>query len=257
MVLDKPLVFLDLEATGLDVKEDRIVEFSAVKLTPDGKKEWVTHRINPEVPIPVEAAAIHGISDADVRDCPTFKDLSKELYTFLMGSDIGGFGVSRYDIHLLAQEFKRAGYDFTDNNRRIIDAQTIFHKREPRDLTAALKFFTGKDLVGAHGAKADCQASLDVFVAQFERYADLPRDIGQLHQLLNQTDERYVDSQQRLFWKHGEACFNFGKYKSKTLQEVAIAHSDYLQWLIGEGKSSPDLLEIYRKALRGVYPSKK
>lgn len=255
--LEKPLVFLDLEATGLDVKEDRIVEFSAVKIHPDGRRAWYTTRLNPEVPIPMEATAIHGISDADVRASPTFRDLAKEIYTFLMGCDLGGFGVSRYDLHLLAQEFKRAGYDFTDKERRVIDAQTIFHKQEPRDLTAALKFFTGRDLVGAHGARADCEASLDVFLAQLERYQDLPREVATLHAFCNQSDERFVDPHGRLFWKHGEACFNFGKYRSKTLQEIALSDPRYLEWLVGEGKSSPDLLEIYRQALRGFYPQKK
>lgn len=254
--LERPLVFLDLEATGLDVREERIVEVAALKLHPDGTLERFVARVNPGVPIPPEATAVHGITDADVQASPRFAELAGRLFAYLSGCDLAGFGVARYDLHLLAQEFKRAGMDFTDNGRRVLDAALVFHKREPRDLTAALKFYCGRDLVGAHGALADCRASLDVFLAQFSRYPDLPKDAAGLHAYLNQSDARYVDGQGRLFWKHGEACFNFGKYRSRTLEEIAKSDPGYLDWLIGEGKSSPELLEIYRKARRGHFPQK-
>jgi len=163
---------------------------------------------------------------------------------------------SGFDIHLLSQEFKRCGLDFTDAGRRVIDAQTIFHRREPRDLSAALRFYCSKELLGAHGALADCEAALEVLLAQLERYPDLPREVGGLHAFCNQSDQRFVDAQGRLFWRHGQACFNFGKYRSKTLEEVARMDSSYLEWLISEGKSSPELTEIYRRALRGHFPRK-
>lgn len=256
LALDKPLVFLDLEATGLDVKEDRIVELAAVKLLPDGSRDSFVHRLNPGIRIPVEASMVHGIYDADVKESPSFSDIAKELLTFLLDCDLAGFGIARYDLHLLTQEFKRAGYEFSAAGRRVVDAQIIFHKREPRDLSAALLFFRGKKLEGAHGALADTEASIEVVLGQLERYGDLPRDVAGLHAASNQSDDRFVDSQARLFWRHGEAAFNFGKYRSRSLLEIARSDPRYLEWLVSEGKSAPDLLEIYRNALKGAFPKK-
>lgn len=201
--LKTPLAFFDLEATGINVSTDRIVEISVLKVFPDGRQQTKTMRINPTIPIPAEASLIHGIYDEDIKDCPTFKDVARELYSFFEGADLAGFNVLKFDIPLLVEEFLRAGLDFDIEKRNLLDSQKIFHLMEKRNLAAAYKFYCGKTLENAHSAEADTIASYEVFQAQIERYEGeevedlqgnkmgiMENDMRKLHNLLN---EKMVD----------------------------------------------------------------
>ena len=183
--LDRPLVVFDIESTGINPLTDRIVEIAFIKLLPGGAREQNCFRINPGIPIPAEVTALHGISDADVKDCPPFRDLAGKIYTLLDGCDLAGYNLIRYDIPMLVEEFKRASINFTAIGGRVLDAQRIFHKREPRDLVAALMFYCGDKHVGAHGALEDTDATLRVIEGQLEHYPDLPRDMAALDEYCN------------------------------------------------------------------------
>ena len=176
--LTKPICFFDLETTGVNISKDRIVEISILKVFPDGKEESKTWRVNPEMPIPKEVTAIHGISDADVANEPTFKELAKDIHQMIKDSDLGGFNSNRFDIPLLAEEMLRAEIDFDMKNRRAVDVQTIFHKMEQRTLSAAYKFYCNKNLDDAHSAEADTNATYEVLKAQLERYDSLENNIN-------------------------------------------------------------------------------
>ena len=178
------------------------------------------------------------------------------LLDFMDGSDFGGFGITRFDIPLLAEEFKRAGHVFPSGDAAILDGLTIFHRKEPRDLTAAYQFFCRKTLVGAHGARADALASMEVLYAELARYPDLPQEVQGLHQFCNKQDHRFVDSRGKFLWKDGEAAFNFGKYKGELLQKLVKENRDYIEWIINEGKFPQDVIDICWKALRGEFPKK-
>ncbi|MDE6831962.1 MAG: 3'-5' exonuclease, partial [Muribaculaceae bacterium] len=178
--LKKSIIFFDLETTGTNITKDRIVEISIIKVKPNGEEEEYTYRINPEMPIPAEATAVHHITDDDVRHEPTFKQRAKELAKIFMGCDIAGFNSNRFDMPLLVEEFDRAGVDFDYSKAHFIDVQTIFHKKEPRTLVAAYRYYCNKELEGAHSANADTRATLEVLKAQLDRYEDLPRDMEEL-----------------------------------------------------------------------------
>ena len=180
--LRNPLVFFDLETTGINIVKDRIVEISYVKVFPNGKEETKTRRINPGMPIPPESTAIHGITDEDVKDCPTFKEIAKSLATQIEGCDLAGYNSNRFDIPMLAEEFLRAGVDIDLTRRKFIDVQTIFHKMEQRTLSAAYKFYCNKSLENAHTAEADTLATYEVLKAQLDRYPDLKNDVAFLSQ---------------------------------------------------------------------------
>ena len=184
--LKNPIIFLDLETTGIDIVKDRIVELSLVKVMPDGTKEVKTRRINPGMPIPEAATAIHGITDDDVKDCPRFEQVAKSLAAYIKGSDLGGYNSNRFDIPMLAEEFLRAGVDIDLKKRKFVDVQTIFHKKEQRTLSAAYKFYCDSDLEGAHSAEADTLATYEVLQAQLDRYDDLRNDID----FLEYTDQK-------------------------------------------------------------------
>ncbi len=256
MTLTRPIIFMDLEATGADVTRDRIVEIAFIRKNVDGTFSERIERLNPGMRIPAEVTAIHGITNEDVANCPTFRDIAVSLIEFMEGCDFAGFGVSRFDVPMLLEEFRRAAIPFSVDNRHVIDGLIIFHQREPRDLTAALKFYCGKDLVGAHGAKADALASMDVIMGQLERYADLPREPQALHHYCKQRDERYVDAQRKFFWKDGEAAFNFGKHKGELLRDLIKKQRDYIEWIVNDAKFPQDVIDICWKALRGDYPKK-
>lgn len=240
--LKKPLAFFDLETTGVNVVKDRIVEISIAKAMIDGSVEVKTKRINPTIPIPLEVSLIHGIYDADVADCPTFKNIAKSLASFIEGCDLAGFNSNRFDIPMLVEEFLRAEIDFEVKNRRMIDAQRIFHIMEPRNLGAALKFYCGKELIGAHGAEADTIATLEVLDAQIKRYegqvalddngkefSPIANDMDVLHKL---TAANVVDFAQRMTFKGGVEVFNFGKHINKPVLEVLKAEPSYYDWMM-------------------------
>ena len=229
--LNRPLVFFDLETTGVNLTADRIVEISTVKLMPDGTIEERTRRINPEMHIPEEATAVHHIKDEDVRNEPTFKQVAKSLAKMLEGCDLAGFNSNRFDIPMLDQEFQRANVDFDFSKARFVDVQTIFHKREPRNLVAAYKFYCDKDLEGAHSANADTKATYEVLLAQLDRYEDLPTDIDGLSNYSSQN--RNVDFTGRLVYDDKKReIINFGKYKGRVAEEVLAQDPGYYGWIM-------------------------
>jgi len=256
MKLSRPIIFMDLEATGADITRDRIVEIALIRRNPDGTIQERVDRVNPGIRIPQEVIAVHGITNEDVASAPSFKDLAPGLIDFMHGCDFGGFGVSRFDVPMLTLEFQRVGIPFSMEGRSVVDSLTIFHQKEPRDLTAAFKFYCGKELIGAHGAKADALASMEVLSSQLERYSDLPKDITELHRLCSKPDERFVDSQRKFFWKDGEAAINFGKHKGELLRDLVKKNRDYVEWMVNDGKFPQDAVDLCWKALRGEFPKK-
>ena len=229
--LKRPIVFLDLETTGVDPAKDRIVEISLVKVQPDGSKEVKTRRINPGMPIPPESTAIHGIADDDVKDEPRFEQIAKSLAAYMEGCDLAGYNSNRFDIPVLAEEFLRAGVDVDLKKRRFIDVQNIFHKKEKRTLVAAYKFYCDKDLEDAHSAEADTLATYEVLMAQLERYPDLENDIDKLAEF--STRGEAADYAGRiLFNEKGEEVFGFGKYKGRPVAEVFRAEPSYYAWMM-------------------------
>lgn len=252
--LERPLVAFDLETTGLDVERDRIVELSFVKLLPDGGRETRTRRIHPTIPIPAEATAVHGIGDADVADCPKFAQVANSLHGWLADCDLAGFNIEKFDLRLLAAEFKRVQLEFPLAGTRFIDAFRIYAQREPRDLSAAVRYYCGRELVGAHGAEADTLATVDVLLAQLERYPDLPLDVQGLHDVCHPRDPRWVDDTGKLQWRpDGEVVVTFGKHRGRTLRELVAAEADYLRWMLG-GDFPLQVKEILGAALRGQHP---
>lgn len=230
--LARPIAFFDLETTGTDPSRDKIVEIALVRLEPSGGRVGMTRRIDPERPIPAEATAVHGIGDADVSGLPTFRQVARELLDVLEDADLAGFNVRRFDVPLLDREFRDAGYDLALRSRRIVDVMTIFHKKEPRDLTAAVRFFLDRDHAGAHGAEADVKAAIEVLEAQLLRYPDLPRTIEALDAYCYPVPAGAVDRGGKFVLRDGEIVFAFGRQKGRALREVAAVQRDYLEWIL-------------------------
>lgn len=255
LALDRPLVALDTETTGADTVVDRIVQLALVRLEPDGTREEFETLVNPGEPIPAEATAIHGITDQDVEFAPPFRRIAAEIVTRTAGCDLAGFNLIRFDIPLLLNEFRRAGELWDLTGVRILDAQILYHMMEPRDLSAAYRFYCGRELEGAHGAMADTRATLDVLLAQVRRYPDLPDDVAGLDALCNRPDPRFVDRDRRFRWRNGEAVFNFGEHKGRSLQDVAKSNTSYLEWMLRKSFSD-EVHGLIRDALSGDAPQK-
>lgn len=254
--LNRPLVFFDLETTGLDFKYDRIIEIGAVKIHPDGRQETFHIRLNPGMKISAEVQAITGISNEDVARASSFVHAFPEISRFFEKVDLGVYN-AKFDVKMLNEEFKRAGADFKLEERAVLDAQAIFHQKEKRDLAAAYKFYCNRELANAHSAQADVDATYEVFLAQLTRYPDLPREIDALHKYCKSNQERFVDSEGKFFWRDGEAVFNFGKFKSQTLKSVTHSHPEYLHWVIApERQFSQEVIDICYKAMKGEFPKK-
>lgn len=229
--LKRPIVFIDLETTGINVSTDRIVEISALKINPNGTEQWMTHLVNPEMPIPPRVSEIHGIKDSDVADAPTFREIAKNLVTFLEGCDMAGFNAIKFDIPLLAEEFLRTNVDFNFRKRKYVDVQVIFHKKEQRTLEAAYKFYCRKELKDAHSASADTQATYEVLKAQLDTYPDLENDIDKLADYSSYNNN--VDFAGRIiFDKNGTEVFNFGKHKGRTVEEILREEPSYYSWMM-------------------------
>ena len=240
--LRKPVAFIDLETTGMNVTKDRIVEICIAKAKIDGSVEVKTKRINPTIKIPLETSLIHGIYDDDIKDAPTFKNVAKSMAQFLEGCDIAGFNSNRFDVPILVEEFLRADVDFEVKTRKLIDAQRIFHTMEPRNLTAAYKFYCGKSLEDAHSAEADTLATLEVLCAQVEfyegvkliddkgnEYEPIKNDMDVLHKL---TSTQMVDFAQRMVINaKGETVFNFGKHNGKPVKLILKQEPSYYDWM--------------------------
>lgn len=229
--LTKPICFFDLETTGVNITTDRIVEISILKVYPNGNKESHTWRVNPEMPIPVESSAIHGIYDADVKDEPTFKELSARINELIKGSDLAGFNSNRFDIPLLAEEMLRAEVDFNLKNVAAVDVQTIFHKKEKRTLEAAYRFYCNKELTDAHSAEADTNATYEVLKAQLGKYDDLENDMKWLSEF--SSHKKFADFAGFIvFNKEGKEVFSFGKHKGKLVEEIFEKEPGYYGWIL-------------------------
>ncbi len=229
--LKNPLIFFDLETTGINIITDRIVELSYFKIWPNGDEELRTFKINPTIPIPLNSTKIHGITDEDVKDSPTFSEIAKTLSKTLEGCDLAGYNSNKFDIPLLAEEFIRSGVDIDLKKRKFIDVQVIFHKKEQRTLSAAYKFYCNKDLEKAHSAEADTKATYEILKAQLEKYPDLSNEIDQLAEY--SSHNRNVDFVGRIIYnEQEEEIFNFGKYKGQKVEDVFKKDPAYYSWMI-------------------------
>jgi len=229
--LKNPIVFFDLETTGTNIVSDRIVEISYHKVSPNGREETKTLRINPGIPIPKNVTEIHGITDADVADCPGFKAVAKEIARDIEGCDLAGYNSNRFDIPLLAEELLRADVDVDLMKRKFVDVQVVFHKMEARTLAAAYKFYCEKDLIGAHGAEVDALATYEVLQAQLDRYPELQNDVESLSKFT--TQNKNVDFAGRIIYNDkDEEIINFGKYKGKKVTDVLKNDIGYYAWMM-------------------------
>ncbi len=242
--LERPLAFIDIEATGLNVETDRIVELSVCKLFPDGTREVKTRRFNPEMPIPAKSTEIHGITDDDVKDLPNFAYTAKGLFKLLDGCDIAGFASNLFDVPMLYFEFLRVGIEWDYTHFYMIDAGNIFKIQEARTLEAAVKFYTGKDHQNAHSAEADTLATVDVFLAQLERYEDLPNELGELALYSNYGNKILDISGKFTYDDKGDIVFNFGTHRTKKVTDEL----GFVQWMTTKD-FAPDTLKICHEIL--------
>jgi DNA polymerase-3 subunit epsilon len=230
--IKRPLVFFDLETTGTSLSVDRIVEIFYIKLYPDESTEEKRYLLNPKMPINPLATAIHGYSDEDVKDCPTFLDVAKELAITFKDCDFAGFNSNKFDYPILVEEFLRVGVEFESDKRMFIDAMRIFHSMEPRNLTAAYKFYCGKELINAHSAKADVMATFEIIKAQVDRYKEtLENSIDKLHDFSGQSDSADLAGRIK-FNKDKKEIFAFGKHKDKLVSEVFEKEPSYYDWIM-------------------------
>ncbi|WDF48153.1 exonuclease domain-containing protein [Chryseobacterium sp. KACC 21268] len=228
--LYKPLCVFDLETTGTNVGKDRIVEICILKVNPDASRESKTWKVNPEMPIPKESSAIHGIYDEDVVNAPTFKDIASKILEMISGADLGGFNSNRFDVPLLAEELLRAGLDFDLSKFKLVDAQTIYHKMEPRNLSAAYNFYCQKTLENAHSAEADVLATFEVLDAQVGHYEDLPNEVAGLSEF--SFHSKFADLAGMIhFNDKDQEIFAFGKYKGQLVKDVFQKDIGYYGWL--------------------------
>ena len=253
--LVRPLIFFDLETTGLDVKNDRIVELALIKVTPQGDVLERVRRYNPGLPIPPEATAVHGITDDDVADehpfCRTARSLNDEL---LASCDLCGFNIRRFDLHMLIAEFKRCDIRFTLDGRRVLDMQNIFHREEPRDLSAAARFYLGREHEEAHTALGDIRTSAAVLSAQLERYPHIPQDLDALHAYCDEFSPFRTEVARWFISSEEGSVFRRGKHKGQPLPQVAAEAPDYLRWMLGVEDMDEDVLSIVQEAVTACAP---
>ena len=260
--LRNPLCFFDLETTGINITHDRIIEIAVIKMMPGGEALRKSNVLNPTVPIPVESSAIHGLKDEDVKDKPTFKEVAKDYARFFEGTDLAGFNIIKFDIPILVEEFLRAGVDFDYSRKKIIDAQKIFHLMEKRTLSAAYRFYVNKEIQNSHTAEADTEATMEVLLAQVERYEGqvvtdgLNRKIGEIindmDALSKITKTDLVDLGGRMaFNDKGQEVFNFGKHKSKIVTEVLKQEPSYYEWIMNGDFSLDTKRKLTEIKLRG------
>lgn len=228
--LKRPLAFFDIESTGVDFVKDRIIDLCIIVVDPNGTDRTFNFRFNPEMPIPFEASAIHGIYDEDVITAPTFKEKATEVFDILNPCDLAGFNSNKFDLPLLLEEFIRAGLSFSIDDRSLVDIHKIYVAYEKRTLEAAYQFYCNKKLDNAHNAEADTRATYEVLLGQLNRYPDLTGDVHGLHQMSN--EERIIDSGRRLIYENGKAVFNFGKYKGKPVEDVLKQDPGYYNWMM-------------------------
>lgn len=254
--LTRPLVVFDLETTGVNPRVDRIIEFGGVRIAPDGCRETFDVRINPGCPIPPEASAVHGITDADLADAPPFPAVAARIRAFLEGADFGGFNILRFDLPLLLREFADAGMPFDASAVKIVDAQRVYHMREPRDLSAALRFYCGEAHPDAHSAAADAAVTWQIIEGQCARYEDLPRTVAELDALCNPKDPEALDPDGKLRWRDDEVVLSFGQKSGTSLRELVANESSYLRWMLKKDFSD-EAKTIVRNALDGRFPQRR
>ena len=252
--IQRAIAFFDLETTGTDPATDRVVEIAVLRLEADGSRETRTRRVNPERPIPAEASAVHGIRDEDVRLAPPFRRIARSLLEFLGDADLAGFNILRFDVPLLDREFRDCGLDLALAHRRVVDVMAIFHRKEPRDLSAAVRFYLGHEHGAAHSAEGDVVVAAAVLDAQLERYPDVPREVAELDRWLRPAQRGdAADGTGKFVWRNGEVVFSFGRHAGRALREVAREHEDYLQWILRTDFPA-DARQIVEGALRGSFP---
>ncbi len=250
LALKKPLAFIDLEATGMNLGTDRIVEIAIVRLLPDNTRQVKRKLINPEIPIPQVVTDIHGLTNEILKDAPVFKQVANEIKQFLDNCDLGGYNSNRFDIPLLMEEFLRAGIDFDMKGRRLLDVQRIYHMMEQRTLTAAYKFYCEKNLEGAHGAEADVVATCEVLEAQLQKYEHLGNTIDSILKFTG--EELIIDFARRFIMDNGVEVFNFGKYKGRVVAEVLKSEPQYYDWMMKGDftlHTKQKLTEIFNRAM--------
>ena len=253
--LTRPIIFFDLEATGVNPQRDRIVEISVVKIFPDGHHECTTRKLNPTIPIPAAATQIHAISDADVARAPTFAQIAGNLLKYFEDCDLGGYNINGFDIPMLGEEFKRAGLEFSTSGRRVVDAYAIFTKLYPRTLSAAYKFFCGKDLEDAHSAEADTLATVEVLAGELARHPELPRELDALHEFSDNRDPDAIDSGRRFKFAGDVPVVNFGKHAGTPLKQIAAEEPGFLRWIL-RSDFPDEVKKIASDALSGIFPER-
>lgn len=251
----RPIVFIDIESTGVNTQQDRIIEIGIIKIHPDGHEEFLSSLINPDIPIPPEAIKIHGITDADVAGKPNFKEFAQKLLDFIKDCDLGGFAINRFDLPLLEAEFQRAGVYYSRKEKLIIDVLTIYHEFEPRNLSAAYKKYCNKELEGAHRSEVDVRATVEVFKSQLEQHEKLPKDILGLHEFCNRKDPNWFDSEGKFTWMGDAVVINFSKYQGRTLEDIAKNEIGFLNWILNKD-FSPEVKKIAEDAIKGIFPKK-
>ncbi len=256
--LDRPLAVFDLETTGIDPDKDRIVQIAIIRVEVDGRRTTFETLVNPEIPIPPESTKVHGIKDSDVQDKPTFSQIRREVEDFLRDAALGGFNSINFDTPLLMAELRRAEGDLDLRGVMQLDAMRIFHTMERRDLTAAFRFYCQEELVGAHSALVDTEATLAILDAQIGRYEEVPDQVEELHRFCNPNEGKYVDRRRKFLWDdEDEAVFTFGKYKNQSLNAVCKDQRGrgYLEWMLGKDFNE-EVKDILRSALDGVFPKR-
>jgi DNA polymerase-3 subunit epsilon len=250
LTLERPLAFFDLETTGTRIGRDRIVQIGIVRLLPGGDRERFQTLVNPGIPIPAEATAVHGITDADVADAPALEDVARNVLDELAGCDLAGFNLLRFDVPFLAEELYRVGFDWDHASLRVVDVQRIYHQMEPRNLSAALRFYCGREHDGAHDAMADVEATADVLLAQLDRYTDALQGTVDFLGELSGDRQRSPDAAGKLMYDdRGNICLSFGKYKGWTLENIGRNDPGYMQWLMTKAELPGSTLGIMRSAL--------
>ena len=250
---ERPIVFFDLETTGVDIENDRIVELALVKIDTSGKETIYETRINPLIPIPDEVSDIHGIYDEDVQDSPTFEEVSENIENFIEGCDLAGYNIRKFDIPLLQNEFDRCETDIDLYEVYQIDIMKICHKMEQRNLSWALNYYCGESHDNAHAALDDVKATMKIFSAQLSKYSDLPETVEELDEFCDDRDPNWFDADGKFIWKQGKLYFNFGKYNGQSLEDIIENDSGYIRWII-KAEFSDEVKNLLSDALDGVYP---
>ena len=252
--LERPLVTFDIEATGVSTQVDRIIDICLITQHPDGSRTTKNFRVNPGMLIPVESSEIHGIYDADVADCPLFEDVASDILDCVVDVDLCGYNLLRFDIPMLDTEFTRAGLTWDASACKVVDVQRIFHRREPRDLSAALNFYCNELHLDAHGAQPDVEATIRVLEGQFEKYQDLPTTVAELDAYCSPRDPKWVDKTGRLKWAGGKVVLNFGKKRGVALETVLKNDASFANWML-RSDFPKDVKAILTDAMEGNWPT--